>query len=100
MEENRQQRIDLVWAAVFMSCIATVALALLFTFASGAPLNTVIAMDLVGGWILSVLAVVLLLTLPIEGKALLAFGRIVIWLALLTLLIAGGLGVLSIAGVG
>jgi len=89
-----------VWAAVFVSAISTVALALLFTFAGGTTLDTIIAIDLVIGWTLAAVTVVLLLTVSAEGKGLLALGRILIWLALLDLLTAGVLGVLSIAGGG
>ena len=100
MDESRRQKIDLVWAAVYVSVVATVALALLFSFAGSSGIDTVIAIDLVVGWTLSVISVVTLLLLSGAGRALLLFGRILIGLACFTLIVAAGLGVLSIAGVG
>ncbi len=100
MDEDRVQKINLVWASVYVSIVCTVALVLLFSFAGGSGLDVVIAIDLVVGWITSVLSVVLLLTLPGESRALLVLGRLLVWAACLTLVIAAGLGVLSIAGLG
>jgi hypothetical protein len=82
-----------------MTCVASVALALLFTFASGTLLHVILAIDLIGGWTLAVFTVVLLLAAP-SVKGFQVVGRILVWLSLVALLLAGGLGALAVAGTG
>ena len=100
MDDGRREKVDLAWAAVFMSAVATVALTLLFTFSGGTTLDLVTGMDLIVGWTISVLSVVLLLTTPGASKVLLVCGRVMVWMAFCSLAVAGALGILSMFGVG
>ena len=97
MEEGRREKIDLVWASVFQSLVATVAMTLLCAFSPGNNIDMATAIDLMVGWTISILCVVMLLANPGSSKALLSAGRLLVWLVFASLAIAGILGMNSIS---
>jgi len=100
MQPERTQKVDLVWAAVFLSGVSTLGLTLLFAFGNASGLERATAALLILAWMLAVLGVVLLLTVPGAARGLLVGGRVLIWTVFLALALAALLGVLSVVGVG
>ena len=96
MEEARREKIDLVWASVFMSFVATVAIILVLSFSPGTDLDKATAIDLIVGWTSSVLCAVMMLAIPGSSKALLLAGRVLVWLTFASIAVAGVLGIVSI----
>ncbi|MHC4224934.1 MAG: hypothetical protein ACYSX0_16185 [Planctomycetota bacterium] len=97
-ETGRREKLDLVWAAVFLTAVIAVFLVVLFAFVAGQELVPEMAIVLLIGGALSVLNATLLLSVPGQGSALLTIGRLLVWVSFLAVAIACVLGVVSMVG--
>ena len=77
MDDGHRQKIHIVWASVFMCAICTWGVTMAIA-APGPPEEVTILLAL--GLVLSVVNVPLLLSQPGNSSALLAGGRILVWL--------------------
>ena len=97
MDANqRRQKLDLVWASIFLAAFAAWGLTMLVLLQAGSELAPIaIAMTLT--LLLSVLAVPLLLLFPGGGRAVLLIGRVLVCLQLLSLAAALVMGIMLMA---
>ena len=86
MDNGHRQKIHIVWASVFLCAIFVWGLSMVIT-TGGAP--SPVGEFLLVGFLLSVVNVPLLLSQPGNGPALLAGGRILLWLQVACLVVAG-----------
>ena len=86
MDDGHRQKINIVWASVFMCALFVWGVSLV-VLGGGAP--PLVGEFLLVGFILSVINVPLLLSQPSNGPALLAGGRILLWLQVACIVGAG-----------
>ena len=86
MDDGHRQKIHIVWASVFLCAIFVWGVSMVITTDGAPPL---VGEFLLVGFILSIVNVPLLLSQPGNGPALLAGGRILLWLQVACLVGAG-----------
>ena len=92
MDDGYRQKIHIVWASVFMCALFVWGVSLM-VLGDGAPPG--VGEFLLVGFILSVVNVPLLLSQPGNGPALLAGGRILLWLQVACIVGAGMIPLVS-----
>ncbi len=86
MDDGHRQKIHIVWASVFMCALCVWGISMVIGTGGAPPL---VGEFLLVGFILSIVNVPLLLSQPGNGPALLAGGRILLWLQVACLVGAG-----------
>jgi hypothetical protein len=97
-ETRRREKLDLVWATVFLTAVITAFLVVLFAFVAERKLVAEMAIVLLIGGGLSALNATLLLSAPGQGAGLLTIGRLLVWVSFLAIAVACVLGVISLVG--
>ncbi|MCZ6574709.1 MAG: hypothetical protein O7C98_16275 [Planctomycetota bacterium] len=92
MDDGLRQKIHIVWASVFLCAIFVWGVSMMIT-TDGAP--PMVGEFLLVGFILGVVNVPLLLSQPGNGPALLAGGRILLWLQVACIVGAGVIPLVS-----